>query len=223
MKVGFVVAMEEEYRPFLKRLGTLVAEDKVCGIDFCTYTNGGPEIVLAKCGIGEIGAACATGLLIGHFGCTYIVNFGLVGSLDGRSLRSIVAVQDVVHYDCDITAFGHAPAAPADIKDPFIPADPKMLELFRSRNVPVVRLASGDKFVADAALKNKLKADFSAQICDMEGAGVALTCARAGVPFSMIKVISDSADSAAAILFGDNKKMGFDFAVNVVLTILKRF
>lgn len=218
MKIGFVVAMENEYEPFLHSLGELVLSERVAGMEFCVYSDNNREVVLAKCGIGEIAAAAATALLVGKYACQYIFNFGLVGSLDGRQARSLVAVRDVVHYDSDLTAFGHPLGAPNDLPSPFIAADNALLAKLTKQGIAAVRLASGDKFIADERLKNKIKSDFSANICDMEGAAVALTAARAGVPFTMIKLVSDGAGESAAESFEANKAKGFSFALSIVLS-----
>ena len=222
MNVGFVVAMDTEYLPFLDKLGALVETQVVAGIEFCRYSYAEKSVFLAKCGIGEIASSAATALLIGKFCCTYIVNFGLVGAFDSALRGTLVTVRDVVHYDCDITAFGHELGAPADIDDPFLPANAEMLSFLSSFNLPVVRLASGDKFVADPVLSNRIKSDFSADICDMEGAGIALVCARSGVPFTMIKLVSDGADSAATEDFAASKARTFGRAFDVVLAVIRQ-
>lgn len=221
MKIGFVVAMDSEYTPFLGKLGKLVESEVSCGIEFCKYELFDRVIFLAKCGIGEVASSAATALLIGKFGCKYIVNFGLVGSLSGETAGSLVLVRDVVHYDCDITAFGHLLGAAADMSSPFVPCDAKMLSRLSSLGIPALRLASGDKFVADPALNEKIKSDFSADICDMEGAGIALTCARAHVPFCMIKLVSDGADNSATEDFQASKERTFGRAFDVVLSVIR--
>ena len=220
MKVGFVVAMDKEYEPFLSSLGELLSSTVICGIEFCEYSSDNRVVILAKCGIGEIAAASATSLLIGRFGCTYILNFGLVGALSSRfSERSIVVVDSVVHYDFDLTPFGYPLGAAADMDSPYIYSDRNALA-FLSGKLPIVRLASGDKFIADSERKEKIISDFSADICDMEGAGIALTCARARVPFTMIKVVSDSADGGAEETYMKNKLGGLSFALEVVLNAI---
>ena len=221
MRIGFVVAMEAEYEPFLMKLGDLISVERLCGVEFCLYGSDDRRIVLAKSGIGEIAAATATALLIGHYGCDYIVNYGLVGSLDGGAERSVVAIRDVVHYDADITAFGHPLGAPADLSSPYMASDPRMLSKLEEQGLPALRLASGDKFIANEELKNRVRSDFSANVCDMEGAGVALTCVRAGVPFTMIKLISDGAGEGAVESYSANKYRAFDVAISVVLSAIR--
>lgn len=224
MKIGFVVAMDAEYAPFLDKLGSLVETAVVAGVEFCRYFYGEKEILLAKCGIGEIAASTATALLIGHFGCERIVNFGLVGSLrSDLKGGSVVLVKDVVHYDCDITAFGHKLGAPADLASPFLLSDLDMVTrltaAFDGGVLPVVRLASGDKFIADSAFSAKIISDFSADICDMEGAGIALVCVRAGIPFAMVKLVSDGADEGATDDFTASKNALLSHSFDLVFSV----
>lgn len=222
MKIGFVVAMDSEYLPFLDKLGALVATEVVSGIEFCSYCYGEKSVFLAKCGIGEIAAASATALLIGKFGCSYIVNFGLVGTFVADYRGKLVAVRDVVHYDSDLTAFGTPLGAPADFSSPFFSSDSSALSFLSALKLPLVRLASGDKFIADPILSAKIKSDFSADICDMEGAAIAIVCARAHVPFSMIKLVSDGADSDAEADFAQSKQRSFGRAFEAVLSLIER-
>jgi len=220
MKIGFLVAMESEYAPFLSLLGSCVETESVCGIEFCVYDAHGKQIILAKCGIGEIAAASAAALLIGRFGCDRIVNFGLVGSLDGKEVGTLVAVKDVVHYDFDLSPFGRPVGMPADIDLVYLPADLSVMQ-GKLKELPALRLASGDKFVSDVSFKTRLVSEFDANVCDMEGAGVALTCTRAGIPFTMIKLVSDAADDAAVETFSASKSRAFETAVDLVLSLLR--
>ena len=222
MRVGFVVAMEEEYAPFLSSLGSFVSEEIICGISFCVFSRNYREIVLAKSGIGCIAASAATSLLIGHFSCSFIANYGLVGALSSLPAASLVAVKDVVHYDADLTAFGAPLGAPADFDRPYFAADNRALSFLLGEGLPALRLASGDKFIADSTLKNRLISDFSADICDMEGAGIAVTSARAGVPFCMVKAVSDDAGENAALSFSERKGKRFNAAVSLLLSVFDK-
>lgn len=217
MRIGFVVAMEAEYEPFLARLGNLTRHETLSGIEFCGYNSLGKSVVLAKCGIGTVAAAAATALLIGHYHCDRIMNYGLVGAIGDAPVGSLVAVRDVVHYDADLTPFGHPLGAAADMPSPYIPADPDWYKELLARGLFGARIASGDKFIASDKIKADLSSYFSADICDMESAGIALTCARAGVPFAMIKLVSDGAGDDAVSTYSISKESAFDFAIDAVL------
>jgi adenosylhomocysteine nucleosidase len=56
-------------------------------------------------------------------------------------------------------------------------------------------LASGDVFVTDARLRDRLAA--RAHLVDMEGYAVAYACVELGVPLTMVKHVSDNADESA--------------------------
>ena len=220
MNIGFVVAMSVEYIPFLKRLGTFCESLFLAGMEFSRYELNGDNIYLAKCGIGEVASSTATALCIGHFGCKYIVNFGLVGSLVPGKEGTLLAVRDVVHYDSDLTAFGTPLGAAADFSIPFIPADTRMLDLLSDDGLPAMRLASGDKFISNPSVGDSLRSAFGAHVCDMEGAGIALVCARSQVHFTMIKLVSDGADGDATADFEKNKMRSFGRAFDVVMRVI---
>ena len=57
--------------------------------------------------------------------------------------------------------------------------------------------ASGDRFVGKAEDKAALNRDFDAEICEMEAAGIVLTCDRCGVPCLLIKTVSDGITGGA--------------------------
>ena len=58
-------------------------------------------------------------------------------------------------------------------------------------------IASGDIFVAEEDLKKQIRDRFSAIACEMEGGSVGHVCFANGVPFLVIRAISDDADSGA--------------------------
>jgi adenosylhomocysteine nucleosidase len=64
-------------------------------------------------------------------------------------------------------------------------------------------VVSGDQFIADPARTAALRESLPDALCtEMEGAAVAQICHEMGdVPFSVIRVISDQADHAAAVDF----------------------
>ena len=58
-------------------------------------------------------------------------------------------------------------------------------------------VASGDQFVSNKALKEQIIANTGAFCTEMEGAAIAHTAWRNGVPFVVIRAISDKADDSA--------------------------
>ena len=82
--VGMVVAIEVD--AVLDRYGKAVHEEKLAGVNFMEYRTEYGTLYVAHSGPGEIAAAAATALLIGHYGAELIINFGVVGGLTLREL-----------------------------------------------------------------------------------------------------------------------------------------
>ena len=61
-------------------------------------------------------------------------------------------------------------------------------------------VASGDQFIADRAVKNRIRDCFGASACEMEGAAIAHVCYVGGVDCAVIRTISDNADEAAGAM-----------------------
>ncbi len=110
------------------------------------------------------------------------------------SKTKVCIVEKVVHYDFDTSVADHAEVGRyLQYPDVFIPTTGKLVEMARRIHpelIPVV-CASGDKFLADSRQKRKLHEIFHADICEMEAAGIVLTCNRNQVPCMLIKCVSD--------------------------------
>ena len=59
------------------------------------------------------------------------------------------------------------------------------------------RIASGDQFVCDQGVKDNIVKEFSAYAVEMEGAAIGQAAALNGIPFLIIRAISDKADNSA--------------------------
>jgi len=56
-------------------------------------------------------------------------------------------------------------------------------------------IATGDQFIADSVLRDRLKANLPDALCvEMEGAAVAQVCYERGIPLVVVRTISDKAD-----------------------------
>ncbi len=103
--VGMVVAIEVD--AVLDRYGKAVSEEKLAGVNFMEYRTEYGTLYVAHSGPGEIAAAAATALLIGHYGAELIINFGVVGGLTPEmALARTAVVEGVVHYDFDAHKIG---------------------------------------------------------------------------------------------------------------------
>lgn len=193
MKIGIFTAMESEARTFIGN----AAKTSIGKYNFYSFDLGQHQAVLCcPPSVGEIAAAGATQLLITHFGVDVVLNFGIVGALTAEmSVLSTVLVESVVHYQMDTSPIdkGFVPGQYICFDSIAVPCDEKLLNIAKSVvDLPAVRIASADRFVAQAEEKTALNANFGATICDMESAGILFVCKFNNVPCLMVKCISDS-------------------------------
>ena len=192
-KIGMLVAIEMD--AVLSRYGEPGETLEFPGYTVLTYTNDSYTLYVLSAGAGEIAAAAGTQFLISVFGVDMILNFGVVGGLTPEmATAKTCLVESVVHYDLDTKAWlglddGHYP----EYDSAFVPTSPELLSraLELEPGMKKVICASADKFVDDPAKKAELHEKFGAQICDMEAAGVVLSCNRNKVPCLLIKAVSD--------------------------------
>lgn len=150
--------------------------------------------------VGEIAAASACQLLITKYRADVILNFGVVGALTEKtSLFSTVLVENVVHYDMDTSQIDPLPVGRYEcFDDVAVPCDRALInKALRVSSLPTVTCASADKFVSVPTQKTALNANFGAEICDMESAGILFTCRFNNVPCLLVKCVSDSLTGGA--------------------------
>ena len=202
-KIGLVVAMQIESEPLQEVFGAPLKQYKYGVFDVKKYVYQGKELYFATCGEGEIAAASCTQYLISAFGVELILNYGLAGSLDGHALGKTFLVKGVAHYEFDLSPLNGQPVGKYEKFDSVIvETDKKMREKIKNicPDISETVCASGDKFVADPTLKNKLRETYGAGVCEMEAAGVLFTAINAGIPEVIIKVVSDSGDDATEFI-----------------------
>ncbi|MDV6375236.1 5'-methylthioadenosine/adenosylhomocysteine nucleosidase [Deinococcus arenicola] len=165
----------------------------------------GTEILLTRGGIGKVNAALTTAHLLAA-GATRVIFTGVAGGVHPTlQVGDIVISTDCVQHDVDVTALGYelgtVPGeAPAWAADETLRA----VAVQAARDVSGIqvmegRIASGDQFIASPEGVRRLQTLFDAACAEMEGAAVAQVCAKAGVPFVIIRSVSDTADGSAEV------------------------
>lgn len=215
-KIGMIVAVE--IQAVLEKYGQGLEEQFVDGFTVNVLHKDKATLYIVKTGAGEIAAAAGTQLLISKFGVDCVINFGVVGGLTPEmALAKTAVVEKVVHYDFDTSEIDHVEVGRyMDYPSVHIPCDEgllkKALEL-QPELKPVV-CASGDKFIGDPAKKAALHEQFGADICEMEAAGILLTCKRSSIPCLMIKTVSDSISGGAEEFASEvNRSAGICLAI----------
>ncbi len=231
-KTGIIGAMEVEVN-VLKKDMKIIREVKKAGMNFCEGTLCGREAVVVRSGIGKVNAAVCTQILIDEFGVTEVVNTGIAGSLKAEiNIGDLVISTDLVHHDMDAVGFGY-PLGQIPQMDVFsFAADDRLAALAKKACEEVNpeiqvfqgRIVSGDQFVSDQAVKEKISENFDGYCTEMEGAAIAQAAFLNGVPFVVVRAISDKADDSATMDYPAFEKLAVEHSVKLVekfVTLLK--
>ena len=107
MRVGIIGAMDVEVTSIKERM-TIDNIEQVGDNTYCLGKIGGTEVVVARCGIGNVNAAiCATTMCV-KYDVTHILNTGIAGSLDNQiNIGDIVVSTDAVYHDFSVEPFGY--------------------------------------------------------------------------------------------------------------------
>ena len=204
MLIGIIGAMSEEVNGLISKLSEHVIES-CSGMDFHRGKLFGKEVVIVKCGVGKVFAAISAQTMIIKYSPSLIINTGVGGALDPTLSRcDIVAAQSLCQHDMDTSALGDPKGFVSGIEKVYFEADARAVDILLEKGaelgITVKKgiIASGDVFVATDALRKRIVSDFSAQVCEMEGAAIAQTAYVNGVPFSVIRAVSDGADDGDA-------------------------
>ena len=197
MKVGVVVASRKERKPFVEIFGAPhMYHVGLNAYEVSLWKMSSEKFVyLILSGIGEIAAASSTQYLIDNFNVDKIINYGVAGGLtEEHPALSIGIVDKVVHYGFDVSTgspyrVGEYPKIGL-FHTPISPAIPEE----KTQNLPRFICASADIGVGGGEPKKKLHQEYGADICEMEAAGIVLTCNRNNIPCTLIKAVSDGVD-----------------------------
>jgi adenosylhomocysteine/aminodeoxyfutalosine nucleosidase len=134
---------------------------------------------------------------------------GVAGAVsDELRVGDLIIADKLVQHDVDITAFGHPFGFIPESGD-FVRSDERLNELAKkvanelAIKLMVGAIATGDQFVASEDKKNWIRDTYKADALEMEGASVARVCECFGVPFMVLRAISDAADMDAGFSFDE--------------------
>jgi adenosylhomocysteine nucleosidase len=225
--IGIIGAMAEELEGFVEALSDAASTQRG-GFTLYSGLLAGKPVLVAQCGIGKVNAAALAQLLILE-GVTHVIFTGVAGALAPElDVGDIVVSSDAVQHDVDVRALGYAlGVVPGEALS--WPADEALrgLALAAAQALGEVRavsgrVLSGDRFIADRGDVQRLRETFAGSCAEMEGAAVAQICSRAGVPFVIIRSISDRADGSAEADFRAFTPLAARRAKRVVLEMLSR-
>ena len=204
-KIGIIGAMELEVETLKSKMSTENIVKKA-GMEFFEGTLNGTQAVIVRCGVGKVNAALCVQILADVFHVTHIINTGVAGSLNAKlDIGDILISRDALHHDVDATVFGYAPGEVPQLGTREFQADEKLAALAKAScekvnpdlHAVIGRVVSGDQFISDNEIKEKLISTFHGDCAEMEGASIAHGAFLNNIPFVIIRAISDKADNSA--------------------------
>ncbi|MEU0495379.1 5'-methylthioadenosine/adenosylhomocysteine nucleosidase [Mycobacterium sp. NPDC006124] len=228
MTIGLLCAIPEELAHLRDALET-THTTTVAGIQFDEGWFEGRRVVLAGAGMGKVNAAIVTTLMVTRFECRLIVFSGVAGGLDpALHIGDVVIADRVVQHDVgriendELLRYqaGHVSFInPTDALGYSMDADllatvcegldgvalPVLSRSAGGRDRPprVVfgTILTGDQYVHCEVTRQRLHGDLDGLAVEMEGGAVAQVCDNVGVPWIVVRTLSDLAGHTSALDF----------------------
>ena len=203
MKIGLVMALEEEAAPIINALGLTKTSDR-------TYEGkaGDNDVCLRLAWMGQVNAQNAAWQLIGE-GVQALVNVGTCGDLGDHGIGACVFPNVFYIGDFDLSPIGFDTKDPANVNEGL--SGEKDGNTLAQREI----CYSFSSFVTDERTKGA--------IVEMEAYSIAAVAACAGVPFLAAKCCSDGANDDASENFDSNVSSVVQKNADTIVRALKEF
>ena len=170
-------------------------------------TLGGREVVIAAAGVGKVRAAATATLLVERFGCRALVLSGVAGGLsEDARIGDIVVAERVIDVDYGrLTPEGRIVYQPGQLPIPEERPEPgyvlpaSLAARVRERLAelePEVQLGTvltTDAYLASPADRDQLAGEWTGLAIEMEGSALCGVAERFGVPWLVVRALSDRA------------------------------
>lgn len=228
-KIGIIGAMEEEVAK-LKENMQIQDTSVIAGMEFCQGICEGQNVVIVRSGIGKVNAAVCTQILCDVFKVNAIINTGVAGSLKNEiNIGDIVLSEDALQHDMDATGFGYDPGVIPRMEESIFKGDETLLKLAQkvcqevNPDIQVFRgrVVSGDQFISDHDVKQRIVNSFGGFCTEMEGAAIAQTAWLNKIPYLVIRAISDKADGSAEMDYSEFEMKAIEHTVRLMTGMLR--
>ena len=220
--VGIIAAMQMEIDGIRKKLQNASVET-ISGVEYVRGTLHGKTVIAAKCGIGKVFAAMCAQTMILRYAPDCIIHTGVAGGLtETLQVLDLVIATHVVQYDMDTSAVGDPVGMISGINVVEFSCDRRIIDVLCSSAEQLQRpftkgiVATGDTFVCTAEQRRRIREQFHADACEMEGGAVGQVCYVNQVPFGILRSISDSAGETSGMDYAAFAAAAADTAVAAV-------
>ena len=182
------------------------------GLEFVSGTIFEKDVVLLECGAGKVNAAVGTQIMIDVYKPDVVINSGIA---------------DCVEHDINCTELGE-PRGQINFTGESIigiPADEEVSKKLAGcckdlgSHVLMGRIATGDIFITYKSKRDFIAFEFGALCCEMQGGAVGHVCYMNGVPFTILRSISDDLKFNKPENYEEFKQLAADRAIKA----LKKF
>jgi adenosylhomocysteine nucleosidase len=194
--VAVVAALEQEAHALVRRMPRSVS----VGPRLSIWEGDGLVVIVA--GVGKVAAAIGAQYACDVFKPRCLISIGLAGAVDGRSRRGrVVVAEGAIQHDLDARPLTDSRGIIPSLGIRLLEADPGVTEMllraarYKSEDAQMGVVLTGDQIVTSRAVRDALARDFPDAACiDMETAAVAQVAHQNRVPWSGLRITSDSAD-----------------------------
>ena len=226
--IGIIGAMDEEVAMLKEKLTEVQVETKAA-MDFYKGKLEGKDVVVVRSGIGKVNAAMCAQILADVYHADHVINTGIAGSLKAEiNIGDIVISTDAVQHDMDVSMLGDPVGQIPRMDTLSFPADKELVKKAVAANEkanPDIhtftgRVASGDQFISDKEVKERIVSLFHPMCVEMEGAGIAQAAYLNKVSYVIIRAISDKADNSATMDYPTFEKKAIAHSVRLMKELL---
>lgn len=219
---GIIGAMGCEVEMFHGLINDIQTRE-IAGINFASGHIGNCSVVVACSGVGKVNAAACAQIMIDRFEVSQVINTGVAGALaEYLDVGQVVIADDLTYHD----------VRPLQMESLFpyalsFPCDPGLVQRAQKAcretgvtNWRTGRIVSGESFIEDPAVKERIFSTYGALCVEMEGAAIAHVAYINKVPFIVIRSISDKADNDATVSFAEFSRQAAAVSARLVLAML---
>lgn len=225
--LGIIGAMDVEVAALKNRVKDATTVN-IAGISFVSGYLENVMVTIAQCSPGKVNAALCAQIMIDKFNADSIINVGVGCSLSPNVvIKNVVIASDVCEHDFDLSPLGDPKGFVEGINTIKIPCDKAISDglaqaaIRQGERIHRGTVASGDMFIASQELKDFIVGEFGAICGEMEGGAIGHVCYANGVPFGVLRSISDGGDEQADMDFPTFKNIAASISSSIIIDYVK--
>ena len=224
--IGIIAAMQIEADGIIDLMENKEAQT-ISSIVYTSGTLGGKDVVVAVSSEGKVNAAMCVQTMILRYNATAVINTGVAGGMsDKLGVCDVVVATKVCEHDMDMSPLGFERGYISGVDSVYMDCDKKMCDTFeKCLNKIGVKwhsgvIATGDQFITPDMMP-EIRERCNAIACEMEGGAIGHVCVRNGVPFAVLRAISDGVNDG--LTFEEFANLAAKNSINATVEFVKEY